>query len=380
MAAADAVLKAEMLAHGVRLSAVFLSRYGLPYLEKRRAYGNSDNVEMLTRRVPQEMYLGDSRLVAAVNLRGDSPWELDWDERFVLRRQGDAEVVPVDFPRRPAFYDARLTDGAPVSRVVTLYGGGSLGVFIYGDCALVEMGKACQYCSIQPNHASGVDFEAVIHSERLEAALDLALADAAAPITQVMLNGGNFKEPDRSFQYYAQMARAARRAIERAGRNVELHLIVFPPRDLTLLGELAELGLSLAMNMEVFTPELFERYCPGKTDVTGQTHIEAALVRAAEILGEGTVYSIVVGGLEPVAAFHAGASRLAERGVTPVINVFHPDPGTPLSDHPAPSVAAILELGAALQDVYSKHKYVRPFYQNCGRNSIDTEAHLQLFA
>lgn len=371
-------LKAELLSRGVTIAPELLEQYGPPFLEKRRAYGNSDPLALRDATLPQEFYLLPDRLIVAANVREESPWRLEWDGEFFLSGP-DRQRVAVTFPRRPAFYDYTTATGRELARIATLYGGGSLGLFIYGSCALVDMGKACKYCSIEPNHKYGVDFEKVIRPEQVEEAVELALADAETPLTQVMLNGGNFRDLDRSFLYYVDTVKAAQRAIARSGREIELHLIVYPPRDLDLFHELAGTPVCVAINSEVFDPELFDAYCPGKAVTAGQRHIFEALTRAAQVLGPGRAYSIIVGGLEDADVLAAPMRRLAERGVTPVINVFHADPETPLARHPAPSREQIVRMGQHLQAIYADMPEVRPFYMNCGRNSIDTEAYLQLF-
>jgi hypothetical protein len=372
-------LKAELLANGVRPTPAFLSGYGPPYLEKRRAYGNPDALDFIAQRLPQEMYLLPERLVCSVNVRLASEWALDWtmEEGFVVRR--GAVAAPITFPLTPTFYEQCLPDGRPVRNVLTLYGGGSLGVFVYGSCSLVEMGKACGYCSISPNRNRQTDFPAVVTEQLLESALEVALQDTSCPVSQVMINGGNFADPNRSFLYYARLCSVARSAIAKAGHGVELHLIVYPPADLELLRELAGSDVAVAMNMEVFDPVLFKQFCPGKDAILGQEHIFAALRRAAKVLGAGNVFSILVGGLEDQASMDRGMSGLTSEGVIPVINVFHPDPETPLSEHPAPSVGRILAMGSSLQAAFEEAPFSRPFYLGCGRNSLDTEAHLRMF-
>lgn len=309
----------------------------------------------------------------------DSSWLLDYspDSGFFVRR-GDIAAA-LSFPLTPAFYTAQLTNGRSARSVVTLYGGGSLGVFVHGNCSLVDMGKACHYCSISPNRSRESEFPTVVSEELLRDALQVALADQACPISQVMINGGNFPDPDRSFLYYTRLCIAARQAIKESGRKVELHLIVYPPADLELLRELIGLDISVAMNLEVFDPILFERFCPGKVVVLGQLHIFAALARAVDCLGAGKVFSILVGGLEDQCSMDTGMKRLAEAGVVPVVNVFHPDPETPLYSRSAPPADRILEMGRSLQSVFSHTTFARPFYLGCGRNSLDTEAYLRLF-
>jgi hypothetical protein len=372
-------IKAELLANGVRPTSAFLEAYGPPLLSKRRAYGNPDDLEFLERQLPQELYIMPDRLVCSVNARTDSSWLLDWSpaEGFTARC-GDAETR-LSFPLTPAFYAARMSDSRLVQDVVTLYGGGSLGIFIHGNCSLVDLSKPCQYCSISPNRSREGNFPQVVSEAMLVAALEIALADTGCPILQVMINGGNFRDPDRSFLYYARLCAAARRVINASGREVELHLIVYPPADLSLLQALEGLDLSVAMNLEVFDPSLFKSHCPGKDAVLGQEHILAALSQAVRCLGAGKVFSIMVGGLEEQESMSQGMGLLASSGVIPIINVFHPDPETPLAGRPAPSVERIMEMGKELQRIFGESEFSRPFYQGCGRNSLDSEAHLRLF-
>lgn len=373
--------KAALLSYGVCPSERFLKNYGAPYLEKRRAYGNPDPLRFRKRTLPQELYILPERLVCAVNVREQSPWILDYvNGGFLVCHKGTGETAEVTFPLRPNFYDQPLRSGAPTKSAVTLYGGGSLGLFLYGRCSLPGMKLACQYCSIEPNRSKQEDFDLVLKEAVIVEALSNALGDTSVEISQVMLNGGNFPEMDKSFSFYTRMVRVAREAIEKSGRkDVELHLIVYPPKDLSLLGQLKGLDASVAINSEVFDPALFAKFCPGKDFTAGQKHILAALEEAVRVLGPGKVYTIVLGGLEPLESLRAGINYVADRGITPVINVFHSDPETPLADHPVATQDEILEMGLALQNVYSKHDFISPFYMHCGRNAIDTEAYLGMF-
>lgn len=373
-------LKARILSEGVNITERALRSYGPPFLIKRRAYGNQDPLEYTRRAIPQEIFLGKQRgLVVSVDINPLSGVVLDAESSdlfFVVTDRGPRWEI--SFPRQPTFYDEKIDSGRYASQIITLYGGGSLGVFAFGRCDLVDRGEACQYCSIEPNRYRDDSYPVLVTPGDLELALRVALNDKSHPAQQVMLNGGNFSHPDRGFKYYLRLCEAARVAIDASHREVELHLIVFPPRDLALLADLAPLGVSVAMNLEVFDSALFRKYCPGKHEVAGQDHILRALEVAAEALGPGRVFSILVGGLEDLETLAEGMERLAKKGVTPVINVFHPDPETPLATHRRPSPQSILEMGSALQSVYEEHGF-SPFYKGCGRHSLDDEAAAGLF-
>lgn len=375
-------IKMGILSNGLKLSQSVLDNYGLPFLEKRRAYGNPDPEILRRKCIPQELLIDpkQERLIASVNVNNNSIWSLIYDEsKYWL--QCHNEKYEVSFPIRPNFYDYKINGKngeVNLSSVVTLYGGGSLGVFAYGTCQLVQIGKPCHYCSIQQNREKEPEFAYTVSEDIIYKAVMEALKDDKANLSQIMLNGGNFPDMDKSFLYYIDLSKAILRAIKDSKKDIELHLIVYPPKNLDLIENLRGLNLGVAMNTEIFDPHLFKKYCPGKVNTAGREHILSALKRAVSVLGKHRVFSIFVGGLEPIESLTEGLNFLADMGVTPVINVLHTDPGTPLENFPNPSKEFIEEMGLALQNIYKKHS-MHPFYLNCGRNSIDTEAFKNLF-
>ncbi len=373
-------LKAELLAEGVALSPRVLEHYGLPYLVKRRAYGNPDPLELRQASIPQELYLGDKSVICAVNVRSASSWRLDFEGEYYLESVRNGWRVPVSFPLHPPYYDVPRTGASKApGELVTLYGGGALGIFIYGDCALVQAKQACHYCSIEPNRKRATGFADVISPAEVEAAVYASMMADNGTIRQVMLNGGNFSDLNKSFSYYVRIAEAARRAVDRAGKDIPIHLIAFPPSNLDLINDLSDLGVEVAFNTEMYDEALFERYCPGKAEAGGHRLLWSALERAVKVLGKGRAFSIFVGGLEPLESCAKGLEFVAGLGATPVINVFHADPETPLASHPIATAAEIMAMGRSLQDVYRRFDVPCPFYEGCGRNSIDSEAYMNLF-
>jgi len=374
-------IKAAVLSEGVRFSTEFLKHYGKPFLFKRRAYGNSDDIKFWNANIPQEMFLKESGLVCGIHGREASNWVLDYiDDEYWLCRNDERSVI-LDFPKEPNFYNETLNSQKKGNQLGTLYGGNSLGIFVYGSCALVDMKAACQYCSIEPNRERQTEFVKVVKPSDVYDLVKIALESDHGKFSQVMINGGNFTDRDKGFKYYTKVCEAARRAINdtQCADTVELHLIVFPPKNKKLFQDLANFNVSVAMNSEVHDPVLFEKYCPGKVIIGGQKEILESLENASKYLGQGKVYSIFVGGLEPITSLKKGIYEALDHGATPVINVFHADPGTPLSNHPLPSTEFIIEAGKILQEAYMPHDYITPFYDGCGRNALDSEAYHKLW-
>lgn len=374
-------IKAELLSKGIALSKNLIDNFDKKFLEKRRAYGNADPFELRYIRIPQEVYIDpyNTNLIVSVNVNNESEWVLEYLEgEYFLSNYNYMLNYRVCYPERPNYYDCKLKNNQNVSQVVTLYGGGSIGIFAYGKCHLVDIGKPCHYCSISQNRDKGTDFFKTISAELISEALSIVLHDKSNTASQVMLNGGNFRDRDKSFIHYVKLVKAILKLIKENESKMDVHLIVYPPENLDLISELNGLDISLAMNTEVFNSELFKIYCPGKSLEDGQQHIFSALSRAVQVLGKGKVYSLLVGGLEPLNSLKLGLDYLSALGVVPVINVLHTDPGTPLEKFTKPTPEEIIAMGKELQNIYTKHNF-KPFYDNCGRNSIDSEAYKKLF-
>lgn len=371
-------LKISILCKGLEIENSAIEGFGPTFLEKRRAYGNQDPEDLRNIRIPQEICLSDE-VVVATNIRSSSPHRLSCQNDEFYVSETDGKLVRVLFPRRPAFYDRPLSAEMKVAQVATLYGGHSLAFFAQGSCGIGRsVETACHFCSLISNRRLGTDHVETVTAQMLFEALSIALSETPCSLSQVMINGGTSRDFDASFEYYVQLIQAARKAIDKSRRDIKLHLITFPPRHLGLIRKLKGLGVSVAMNLEVFDPAMFAKYCPGKATLCGQSHILAALDQAVSILGSGQVYTIIVGGLESADSLGCGMQKVAARGITPIINVLHRDPDTPLAGHAELNTHHVWMMGELLQEVFKKYEY-SPFYEKCGRNSLDTEAHLGVF-
>lgn len=370
-------IKLQLLSTGIDFEEGFLDSYGPGFIEKRWAYGNSD-ASRFTSRIPQEVYVGD--VITAIHYVPTSPWKLGvHDNDFGLYHKGEL-ISTVSFPRRPNFYSESLSSGMPCRSVGTLYGGGSLGIFALGTCYYFRIDKSCGFCSLEPTRSTHGDHLMLIKPEIASELTQIALKTDGETIKQVMLNGGNRKDNDENFLHHVSTLRLICDEVAQAGKqnDVEVHLITMPPDNHRLFKELQGLPVKVAMNLEVFSPDLFPVIAPGKAETYGRQKLISALQKAVEVLGKGNVYTIFVGGLEPIDSLAQGLEYVAEQGVVPVINVFHRDPGTRLENHPRSSVDELNVMGKLLQKVYLAYGY-EPFYQNCGRNSLDSEAYYGYF-
>ncbi|MBC1604423.1 biotin synthase [Listeria rocourtiae] len=370
-------IKVEILAHGVNYSDDFISQYNKDEktLKKRRAYGNSDELIHSDKfKVPQEIIL-PGNIVVATNLRSSSQWNLAYKDNEYVVHNGEI-MVSIDFPVQPKFYDYFDSDQIKLDKLITLYGGSTLGVFSPGTCYFWGKKLECKFCSLQPTRAGLSDHKLFIAPEKVVEATKLALTDDSNDIKHFLLNGGTISDYDKGFKKHLEILEAVNDA--RILNDLPIHLISMPPKDFTLFKRLAKINATIAMDIEVFDPELFDDICPGKSKDYGRDNFIDALTEAVSYMGRGNVYCGFVGGLEPIESFIKGLYFMAEKGVVPAVNIFHNDPESQFKDHPRPSIEYINEVGKHMAIIYKKFDYV-PFLEGSGRNAVDTEAYRQLF-
>ncbi len=367
-------IKAQLLANGIRIDDSLIKNFKGEFVEKRRAFGNQDPKEFLKCTIPQEIYISPENVICAVNVKNNSKWSLIYECGKYCVTDG-VEKVLVSFPKRPDFYNKKLKSNPEinVNQIITLYGGNCLGVFANRYCSFGP-DNLCHFCSLKCNHGKENDFLDIIKPEIMEEALEIALENAD-DIRQIAITGGIYGSLDNSFDYFYNLAQSALKVLKKVNReDIRILLVISPPTNRKLLDRFKGMNIKVSMDIEVFRKDLFEKFCPGKNKHVGYQNFIDSLIYLTNVIGKGNVYSILVGGLEPIASFEEGADFFAKHGIVPVVNVLHVDPGTKMKESDKPSAEYILKLGKILQRIYSKHGF-EPFYNHCGRNSLDTEAY-----
>ena len=153
-----------------------------------------------------------------------------------------------------------------------------------------------------------------------------------------------------------------------------------PPKDYKKLEILKTAGLdSIAYDLELFNENLFKYYCPGKQEFFGYSNFLPAVENALKIFGKNNVKVGFVGGLEPVESLQEGMELFSSRGASIAINVFHPDPKTPLGNYARPTVDYLKAMVKAQRDVYNKYNVEPVFPVGGRRSSLDTEVYRGFF-
>lgn len=373
----SALVKVRLLARGVQDDAGLFSKLG-PFKEDNYAYDNGNWGVGRGRSVPSDVELPGG-IVAKLHIRPSSPLRLIRQEDRLVLVEGRRELSECRLLPRPKFWDLPTQSGLPAHKLIQLYGATCLNLNIFSGCQFFSVDKACAFCSVQPTQI--LHRAVVIRKAPTDLRDACRLAVLNDHVEWYLQTGGSHFNGDEEFDAHLSVLREVQSVLPWGGRfrgNVAL----MPPRDLGRLRELYELGVDHpSFNLEVWPKDAFQRFCPGKAQFVGFDHILRAMDRLVALYGPGWGWCNFVAGLVPLDTQKEGFTAVAERGIIPGANVFHPDVGASLGDTmSSPSEDYIIELYNHAAELYHRFGY-KPFFDaRVLRNSLANEAYEGLLA
>jgi hypothetical protein len=264
-----------------------------------------------------------------------------------------------------------------------------LNIWPWHDCAVTQLCRFCGINRIQRRTGNGDLLTARGlgrgRSEALEAwftdlaaAVKIALDDPVyADELFPMIISGNLPDTalDRQAEIYADIARETVPLLGGKPGREGLVATTAPPHDLALLQLQADAGIrTMAINLEVYSEEVFRRECPGKARIGRQKYVDALLL-SAKVYGHGFAWTNFVLGLEPVDGLLAGCAELAEQGVVPGASVLHFDEGATLRGALPPTFDEALRFYGELAALYRENGLHPYFSSRALRSSLANEAY-----
>ena len=263
-----------------------------------------------------------------------APNRLDTDGKdfFLVRQNGDA--VPVKFGERPKYYDKKTTDGTPMGTVAVYNTDGVVFVAYSNECSLQTTSKDCLFCNINATKATFGEAQGVKwkYPKQIGETVAAAYQEGNRHVT---ISGG-FVPERREVDYYLDVAESIKEHTGLADFNGTA--CIGAPKDLTVIEKYKEAGFrTLAINIEVWDPNFFRAYCPGKEqECGGRDHWIKALEYGVEVFGRGRVRSNMVGGLESKQTTLEGIDYLTSKGILAISPAWNPNPGSALEGHRTP--------------------------------------------
>lgn len=158
----------------------------------------------------------------------------------------------------------------------------------------------------------------------------------------------------------------------RSSCDKEIYLMSIPPKDVTVLNELKEAGITeVAFNLEIFDRNLAKEIMPGKGNIDLQQYL-AAFKNSVRLWGvTGCVRSLLIYGFDADKDFLLGIEELCKLGVEPIISIFRPLENTGLVTQNPPATLDIFYLYQKCQRIVQKYSMILgPDCPQCQNNTL----------
>ncbi|MBZ0112207.1 MAG: radical SAM protein [Thermoanaerobaculia bacterium] len=324
------LLKLDLYCKGIRLdgSCLVTDDGGRPILRTRAGLGSGLEAILpggLWTNIPvSEPFAQESPYTLHRSSGGD--YEIHWN---------DSPVTPIVLSPRPAWYDAKLSNGKDMTRIGTLQGT-YLGIYQAKVCeywtAKPEKTN-CKFCSVGLN--LGVDDADEKSVDEVMEVVRRARDESG--ITYVDFNTGHYDGDT----YLDILEPYIRRIKDELGLLIGVQTP--PHRDLRRYDDLREMGVNrVSFCFEIFDPVLFEEICPGKHAEYGLDFYLEAIRYCAQLGNKGPRHEPwvtngeIIAGLEPPESSIAAIDWIVSVGAVPTVCVFRPLVHTDLEDSPPP--------------------------------------------
>lgn len=158
----------------------------------------------------------------------------------------------------------------------------------------------------------------------------------------------------------------------RKNTNMNIYLMCLPPRNLDDINEYVAAGVTeVAFNIEIFDRKLAKKLMPGKGNIPLSTYL-SALERSVQLLGaNNSVRTAFVVGLESIESILEGIESVCRIGVSPILSVFRPIPGTEMENQIIPSNEYLYDLYIRAKMICEKYNLeLGPSCAYCQNNTL----------
>lgn len=289
------------------------------------------------------------------NFVSATPYRLCFDSGFFV--EGGGQASRATFWPQPRYHGSSELIGPLNSLVVT-----------HGDRARLSplrgCAMTCTFCNIPYDHPLSTYKLKPI--DALLTAVRTAIEDPRQPARHLLISGGTPKPKD------VPWIREVYEAVLTEFADTPIDLMMVPLPGLFDLPRLAALGLhELSINIELYNRDRARAYMRNKYN-QGLDFYLNFIEQATHELGPGRTRSMLMAGLEPLEDTLAGIRAIAERGGTPVLSPFRPDPGTPLSGASPPTAAFMRECYERGSEIVNEYGgSLGPSCPPCSHNTLN---------
>ena len=340
-----AKLKLELFCQGLKIETRILENKEYREIIRTRG-GLGSGIELI---LPKHLWVNAPLYEKFVD---SSPFKLiEVDGRFWITRE-NKRTVEVALAPKANFYSLKTKSGNPMSQIGTLQGG-YLAFFPTSSCEFWPKDVNCQFCSTGLN--LGTTEQSLKSVEDVVEVAIQAFDEGLASFIHV--NIGYYPTPDRGILQLAPYIKALKE---------ETDAIIIcqstPPETNEWADYAYSIGVdSMSSNFELYNPDYFRKFCPGKAKYIGQQRFFDWLEYLPDVFPGGGGAGEIIVGLEPLEDSLKAIEYITSVGALPIVCAFRPLIGTKLENHPPPTYTQMEQT--------LKHAYI-----NCKRNNVKMNA------
>ena len=349
-------LKIDLFVSGITFDPKDIKKFGIgtKYKEQIHILFDMDKEHHSGFDLPSNFYLPHG-LFANFRWDPESKYKLVAEEdKPVIYRYGE-RLVDIEFYERPKLLDFKTSDGEPFGHIANFGPEGGVAACFSNECALKEKGEDCLFCNINSTAGAYSNDNIFLKTPRQVGEV-VAAAYEAGIGNHVNVTGGFIPER-REIEYYADVADEIRAQTGLDDFNGTA--VIGAPLDLAVIDKYKEAGYrNMAMNIEIWDPNIFKAICPGKEKrCGGRENWIKSLEYAAKVFGRGKIRSNIVGGIEPKQSILEGVEYLGSKGVIAFAGAWCPNPGSALEGHRTPETSWHVDLAHKIAAIHKKNGY-----------------------
>jgi hypothetical protein len=356
-------VKASLLTDGLRFDESALKGICEVYKEQSRWLFDW-NLSEHRYYLPEELLLPMDTCIQ-VREYNESRWVCKAEDGIIMLKHDDKFVIECRQIPRPDYYSLEASPGIIMRRIAPKRGQDCLVLNYAPFCMYWSTDDGCRFCNIVPNLSWTKDDLQVSKRTYDQILKTTKAAFNEGCLRHILLTGGYLsryttkdgEEVDREDRLILQIIRAQQEALGRDDIPVNVIRTAPEDKDLKSIEEHKKLGAySVAYNLEIWDPDLFKKYCPGKDKVQGRDHWLRALEVASEVYGPGRVSThFVTGFQEPEESLLEGVEWCSERGIGSIPLVWSPVKGTRYEGFRAPYAEWYVRMAKKIADIRLKH-------------------------
>lgn len=368
-------IKVKILSRGLRLDRPALKLVDEAVKEEHRGYDDSNWGVDKDTPVPSELML-PGEIVVCTHIRPTSNLLIQTKNGRLFISEDGKLLSEVYYLPRPKIWNMETSRGINMKRIANFYGRDCLNFNIYSGCEFWDIGLPCKFCSVAPTQKRYGEAEEKKNPKDIEEVTKTAFALGEPKIDFILVTGGSYLDGDEEVERIIEVLSVIQPLSPWKGR-IKGNAALMVPNNIELIGNLMATGIEHpSFNLEVWGKEKFKDICPGKEKYRGWDHIVECYKYGVKKYGRGVFWCNFVAGINTLEELKEGFTKMAEMGVVPGANVFHPDVGAILGQQlKSPSEEYIIGLYRHAAKLYHRYGYQPFFNEKVLRNSIANEAY-----